>query len=294
MARPSRYPHIAAGALAMVLAAPALGQPSGPVAQQLAALHALVLNPVRSFSVSRTLAELDDIEARTVPDSAERGEVAFLRGLVEQKAGRPDSSVPPSIEALRIDGAHPFLSPHERLMTHYRVASQAKAQGDCRTAIPFYQRLVALVAADATLTDSQRLGVRADLGYCRHEVGEYAAALALNRVLPADAERAFGPEDGRLLPMLINIAQNSYELQDAASARATLQRVLAVATALHDADHVDAALFQLGVLACEGGEPDEARRLMRQRLHLAEQDGDRNRIRRARRDLDVLEDKLAR
>ena len=105
--------------------------------------------------------------------------------------------------------------------------------------------------------------------------------------------RAFGPDDKRLLRTLVNLAQNDYELHDRAAARADLERMLAVATALHDSGHVDTALFQLGVLAYEGGKADEARELMRRRLFLAEASGDAARIRAARRDLDELERKLA-
>ena len=288
------YPlHIAAGAMVAALAGSAQGQPSETAAQQLAALHALVLDPARTFSISKTLAELNEIETRLGPESTDRGEVAFLCGLVEEKAGRAETSIPASIEALRIDGAHPFLSPEDRLMTNYRVAKQSKAQDNCQTAIPYYQRVVALMADDTKLTDGQRFGVRGDLGYCLHEVGKYIEARALNQTLLADSMRVFGPEDRRLLPTLINLAQNNYELHDVAAARASLQQVLAIATPLHDTDHVDTALFQLGVLAYENGEPDEARRLMRQRLRLAEQDGDADSIANAKRDLDILEEKLA-
>ena len=129
-----------AAALTAVLCGHAQAQVPDPVSRQLADLHALLLDPSRMFSISRSLAELEAIQPQTAPDSRERGEVFFLRGLVEQKAERPGPSVKSSIEALRIDDATPFLSPHERLMTHYRVASQAKDEGNCRTAIPYYQR----------------------------------------------------------------------------------------------------------------------------------------------------------
>ena len=51
--RSSYCSHIAAGAMAVAVAASALGQPSETVAQQLAALHALVLDPLRTFSISQ-------------------------------------------------------------------------------------------------------------------------------------------------------------------------------------------------------------------------------------------------
>ncbi len=213
--------------------------------------------------------------------------------MIDQKAARPGPSIKVSVEALRIDDVHPFLSPHERLMTNYRVASQAKDEGDCRTAASYYERTLPLAVADAALTDSQRLSLRGDLGYCLHEVGRYADARAVNRALLDDAARVFGPGDRRLLPVLVNLAQNDYDLHEPEAARADLDRMLALATALHDAGHVDTALFQLGVLAYEGGRADEARRLMGHRLALAEASGDADRIHAARRDLDELERKLA-
>jgi tetratricopeptide (TPR) repeat protein len=265
---------------------------SAPMKLQLQALADRLLDPNSMISISASLAELDTIEPHTAPDSVERGRVDHLRALVEWKAHRLDASIGHYTAALRIDAKTPFLSADERLMANYNAAKQAEHNGECKIALPFYQTAAALMAPDPSHSESQRLGIQESIGYCLHELGRFEEARHVNTAVLAGGERLFGLADPKLIPVLINLAQNDYELHQPAAARAGLQRVLAIATQAGDAEHVDSALFQLGVLAFEAGQPDEARRYMTRRLTLARAAGDAARIQRAQDDLDVLEDKL--
>jgi tetratricopeptide (TPR) repeat protein len=259
---------------------------------QLQALADRLVDPNSIISISASLAELDTIEPHTATDSVERGRVDHLRALVEWKAQRPDESIGHYAAALQIDAKTPFLSADERILANYNAAKQAEKNGECKTALPFYQSAAALMAQASSYSESQRLGVQESIGYCLHELRRFEEARQVNTAVLASGERLFGVADPKLLSVLINLAQNDYELHRPADARAGLQRVLAIATQAGDAEHVNVALFQLGVLAFETGQPDEARRYMTQRLRLAKEAGDSARIHRAQDDLDVLEDKL--
>ena len=97
-----------------------------------------------------------------------------------------------------------------------------------------------------------------ELAYCLHEAGRYAQARALNEATLAAQMKRSGAESAALLPVLNNLAQNEYELKDDAAAEATLQRMLAIATAAGDGEHADSALMQLGALSFETGHGEQA------------------------------------
>jgi tetratricopeptide (TPR) repeat protein len=282
--------------LAVCLAAPltswAQTPPDGASAR-LDALAARVMDPTAMLSVSATLAQLDEIEPQTAPGSVDRGRVANLRGLIEYKGHRVRPSIEHYTAALGIDAQTPFLNAQDRLMANYNIATQAESAGQCEQAVPYFRTVAALMAADPSQTEAKRLGVQERLGYCLHELKRYAEAQQVNQAVLAGGESLYGPNDPKLMTVLINLAQNDYELHQPDAARGLLQRVLAIATASGDADRVDTALFQLGVLAFESGSPGEATQLMTRRLQLAKTSGDPSRVHRAQEDLDILEEKAA-
>src|SRR5262249_39767897 len=106
-------------------------------------------------------------------------------------------------------------------------------------------------------------------------------ALAVNRKMLGDAERIFGADDNRLTTVLMDLAQNHYELKHFDDADAALRRALALAQRSDKDDIVDESLFQLGVLAFERGDIAGARRWMKQRVQIATSAKDPERLARA-------------
>ena len=258
----------------------------------LAEMHATLFDPSSMFSVSAVLAQLDEIEPSTRPDSVERGEVMHLRSFVEGKGGRAEESIRHGEVALRIEALHPFLSLKDRVGLHYSVARQAEQAGDCETAIPQYQAVLPLMEQLGTSLGG-RLGTQQSLGYCLHEVKRFAEARHLNEATLAAAAALYGPDDPKLFSARTNLAENEYALGDHAAARRTLEALLADAAKARDDEVVDRVLFVLGVVAFEDGRRPEALAFMQRRLALAEASGETERVAAATRDLDVLRDKLS-
>jgi len=129
--------------------------------------------------------------------------------------------------------------------------------------------LVAQASAGALLL------VRQKQAYLLHEARRYEEAQIFNRRLLADAEAQLGSDAAGLCPLLINLAQNSYELGDIDDAQACLTRTLSIGTTREDAWAVDQALFQLGVLSHEQGDDDRAKHYLEQRLAHAQATGQR-------------------
>lgn len=270
---------------------------ANPTLMRLREMRELVLDPKRVFSISRTLAELDEIEPRiagTGPDSPERGELNYLRGFIHYRAKRPEQSIPPSLEAIRIEEAAPFLPAPERLKFVYNVATQAEGLGRWPLAIEHFRKALALFPTDPTATEDQRLGTMERLAFCLHEARRPAEAKTVNEQVLAGAERIHGTESEKLLTVLNNLAQNAYDLGDKEAARPLLERRLAIALKRGVDEKAEDSLFQLGVLAFETGRRGEAEALMKRRLAMAEASRDRSRIAAAKRDLDELYDRLRR
>ncbi len=261
-------------------------------AERLAAIRARVFDPDATFSVHAVLGELDDIEARTAPGGRERGQVLRLRSFIEEKGGRTEDSIRHGEDALGIEAAHPFLPLEDRVSLHYGIARQAEAAGRCAVAIPHYRAVLPLMAENGTSLNGQ-LGTRQRLAFCLHEVGQFAEARRINEALLTDSRALFPPDDPRTFPARTNLAQNAYSLGDTASAQTTLESLLSDAERAQDAETTDTALFQLGVLAFEGGRPSEALDFMDRRLALARASHNATRLAAAQRDLQALHDKLS-
>ena len=264
----------------------------GSAAERLAAVHARVFDPNATFSVRAVLSELDDIEAVTTPGSRERGQILRLRSFVEEKGGRREDSIRHGEDALGIEATHPFLSLEDKVSLHYGIARQAEAAGRCAVAIPHYRAALPLMAENGTSPNGQ-LGTRQRLAFCLHEAGQFAEARRVNEALLADSRALLAPDDPRTFPARTNLAQNEYSLGDTAGARTTLESLLSDAERAQDAETIDTALFQLGVLAFEGGRASEALDFMDRRLALARASRDAARLAAAQRDLQTLHDKLS-
>ena len=254
------------------------------------ALHDRVMDPQARLRASDTLTELDLIDAR--PGSRDAGRIDHLRATIETKVGPAADAIRHGENALAIDATQPFLDPKERLHLEYDVATLQLAVPDCRDAIPHFRNALALMTPGANVTEDQKLGTEQQIAYCLHETKDFAAARAMNEEVIAAGARLHGAHSPLLIGGLVNLAQNQYDLGDHPAARATLERVLEIATTANDADKVDASLLQLGVLAFEDGRKDEAEALMQRRLALAQAIGNADRIAAAQAALDELRRKL--
>ena len=277
------------------LVSPAFSGEAKGSLQRLKEMHQTLMDLNRVFSISATLAELKQLE-KTIPagDSEARGELNYLRGFVLYRADRPAEALPPSLEALRIDTAIPFLPDRERTRLIYNIAFQAEAIGDWRTAIDHYRKAMPLFDASSEYSEDQRLGLRERFAYCLHEAGRYSEALALNMQVLAGGEKLFGLESNKFFTVLTNLAQNAYVLGDLSTAQGYLERLLAIATKHDDRDQINTALFQLGVLSFEQGRFEKAEAFMKRRLALAEKSGVSDRIADAKEDLEILYTKMKR
>ncbi len=259
---------------------------------RLAAIHTMVLDPKARFSVRAVLEELDGIEPLTAPDSAERGRVMQLRSFVENKGERTEDSIRHGEEALRIEAMHPFLDLGGKGSLHYAIARQDEQIGRCEAAIPHYRAAMPLMAQNGVSKLAQ-LGTRQHLAFCLHETKQFGEARELNQAILAEAAMLIPPDDPKTFTVRMNLAQNEYELGDTAAAQAGLESLLADALKTGNTEMTDQSLFQLGVLAYEGGHPMEALSFMERRLFLAQASGDRERIAAADEALDILHDKLS-
>ena len=262
------------------------------VAARIAAMQDKLLDPGSRIELDGALGELTALEGETAPGSAERGRVEYLRGFLFWKAEQFAPAIEHDQAALAIDAAHPFLTAAERLHLDDTLGRMAEEEGKLDVAIEAYRRTIALVSADPAVTAEQTLGLQMELAYCLHEAGRYAEARALNEATLAAQVKRSGAESAALLPVLNNLAQNEYELKDDAAAEATLQRMLAIATAAGDGEHADSALMQLGALSFETGHGEQARAFLLRRVKLAEGGRDPRRVARARADLAALEDRM--
>ncbi len=165
-------------------------------ASRLAAIQARVLDPGSTFSLDAVLAELDQIESLTPPDSAERSRVMQLRSFVENKGDRAEDAIRHGRDALRIEALHPFLDPSDTMSLHYAIARQAEATGRCGEAIPHYRAALPLMA-QVGASRTGVLGTRQRLAFCLHEARQFAEARQTNEAILAEAAALFPSDDPR-------------------------------------------------------------------------------------------------
>ena len=279
-------------AILAALSGPALADasPGKSVGDKIKALHDRVMDPQARLSASDVLTELDLIDTKT--GSRDAGRVDHLRAIIEGKVGPADDAIRHGENALAIDAAQPFLDPKERMHLEYDTANLYIGKQSCPDAIPHYRKAVAMMTPENGVSEDQKLGTEQQIAYCLHEMKDYAAARSLNEQVLAAGARLHGAQSPLLTGGLVNLAQDQYELGDRAAARASLERVLDIATTANDAAKVDESLFQLGVLAFEDGRKDEAEKLMQRRLTLAKAIGNADRIAAAQAALDALHQKM--
>jgi tetratricopeptide (TPR) repeat protein len=169
----------------------------------------------------------------------------------------------------------------------------AKSATDPAVAIKHLRAAVDLAPRDLSLVPLQRFGLRERLGYWLHEGQFFAEAQQVNMQLLADAERELGKDHEALLTVLENLAQNHYALEQPDAASVDLQRCLALARQHARPEVESRMLFQLGVLAHEQGNDDEARRYMNERVEHAKRNPDLGLLDGAQSSLAELELRIA-
>lgn len=253
--------------------------PAEQFAQRFNPLRDTVYDASAMFSgsaMSADLAALRPLAEGLGAESSELAQLLWLQFVVYSKRQMDDEGLPLGLRALAIRSALSDLTPTERYEQHYAIGESALQSEEYGTAIEHLRQSAHWADhAGATLGAEQKLGIREEIGYALHEAGRFDEALAHNQQLLADAQSAFGSDtDERLSGLINNLAQNAYEMGDAAQARRYLQQRLALGQALNDDGIVLDTLFQQGVLAHESGDSSLARSLLQQRVAIAHASGD--------------------
>ncbi|GKX55149.1 hypothetical protein SOASR030_12610 [Leminorella grimontii] len=263
---------------------------NGTALAELKEIYELVMDPNQMFSISKTLGRLEIIEPTIqTHDTAALGKLLFLRSFVQSKANRDEEALSVGLEALKIDDQTPFLSDEDKEILIHWLTESAKNEGNWQTAVELYERRLPLAGK---YDEGQRLGLRSEMAYCLHEAGRYDDARAQNEDILTQGETLYGQGSERLLSVITNLAQNFYMLKQYDRAQALLERRLAIAKAHNEEWDIDDSLFQLGVLAFEQGQNAQAESLMKQRLALAKESGDADRMMDAEEALQILYEKM--
>ena len=257
-------------------------------------LRATVYAEGTFFSGSQMSADLQALEPlaqRIGPASAEMAELRWLQCEVwRRRGGFEEEALQAGQQALAIDLATGGLEPAEQLMRHYRLGVIAEDSANWNIALHHLNATHALLQASHanTWTPTQQLCLRERIGYALHEAGHYAEALAHNQQLLQDAKQTAELDAYALRTLLNNLAQNAYELKDTHLAAQYLQERLRIVQAAQDTELACDSLFQLGVLACEQGQFEQAHQFFEQRLALAETANDDALRQQAQQDLQRL------
>jgi len=262
--------------------------PNSTFAERFTPLRATLLDPEGVFSGSQMHADLTaliSLAKAQGENSAELAELYASLALLQGKRDEWEEQRSFGLQALAIQQRNPVLPPDEVLALHYSLSMGAAELELTEKVIDHLRAAIALIPQDHSLDVRQQFGLRQELGYWLHIHGEYAAALAYNQQLLADAEATFGADEAELTGMLTNLAQNAYELKDIARSGAYLQRVVSLSRQHDKLDIELDGLFQLGVLAHEQGDNAQALAYFQQRVELAKTADDDYLLERAEEDL---------
>ncbi len=277
-----------------VAADPLSAQRLAGLRERLGALDAQIYDTNARFSARQMIADLTQLETPAAADpaaAAEYRKILLLKGLIEFKRQNLEGARDAYAKGLALPP--PTTVDVEReARAHYSLAEVASDLDDFALAVTHYEKAHGHAQGHAAFSDDQRLGMREKRAYALHEAGRHADALATNRSVLAEGERLHGPDSIKLKTVLTNIAQNLHVLGRGPEAEPYLRRCLAIAHQHADLDKEQDMMFQLGVLAYEGGKFAEARTWMTDRVRLVHKAGEKDLAARARADLSILEQKL--
>ncbi len=262
--------------------------PHSTFAERFTPLRTTLLDPEGIFSGSQMHTDLTALiplaQARG-ENSVELAQLYAALALLQGKRDKWEDQRSYGLKALAIQEHNPALAPDEVLALHYSLSMGAAELELTEQVIEHLRAAIALIPQDHSLDVRQQFGLRQELGFWLHMNGDYAAALAHNQQLLADAEATFGADEAELTGMLTNLAQNAYELKNMAQSEAYLQRVVSLSRQHDKLDIELDGLFQLGVLAHEQGDNAQALRYFQQRVELARTADDDYLLERAEEDL---------
>lgn len=262
--------------------------PQSTFAERFTPLRTTLLDPEGVFSGSQMYADLTaliPLAKSRGEQSAELAELYAALALLQGKRDEWEEQRTYGLQALAIQARNPVLPPDDLLALHYSLSMGAAELELTDKVIEHLRAAIALIPQDRSLDVRQQFGLRQELGYWLHIQGDYAAALAYNQQLLADAEATFGADEAELTGMLTNLAQNAYELKKMAQSEAYLQRVVSLSRQHDKLDIELDGLFQLGVLAHEQGDNAQALSYFQQRIELARTADDDYLLERAEEDL---------
>lgn len=269
------------------------------VGDHLSALRATLTDPGATFSAAWMLQELHELEpglARAPP--AIRCQWHASLQLLHLKRGDWDALVEHGEAALALDGDTGCLSARERLDALHMLQSTNAELGDTERAIAAPRRAIDAAPA-AGLSSLQRLGMQQRLGYLLHEAGQVRQALEQNLATRDEVVALSGDSETRLAPLLIDIAQNHYELGDRSAARAALDATLRLIEKNSASEYLAGnpqflvdTVFQSGVLDLENGQAAEAQRLFAESLGAARRSGEAYLVEQAEERLEELQSRL--
>lgn len=247
-------------------------------------LNNTLLNEEGSFSGSAMYEDLMELEplAKKIGLQSE----ALLKlynalSLLQKKRGDTEDQIRFSQQALAINQQLQSLSINDQVLLYTRIIEGHEDEGEWEQAIEACIQQSPLADQDPELSLSQRLFLYQKQGYLLHEASRYQEALDLNLQTLSKAETDFGNDAEDIIYVLINIAQNQFELGQFIETESSLQRALSIARELDTADQEFEMLFQLGVLAHETGDNETAQAYFLQYQALAEEQEDEDYIERA-------------
>lgn len=256
---------------------------------KLEGLEALILDAGARFSAQETLVELATVLESLHADGAEARDhqrCLHLIHLVNYKIDRFEEAFDYGYRALTAFPEIRHLSPNATLMFPYRMGECCLRLDHFEDAIPYYERTLNALNLQSSEESDAKLGTLEKIGYCLHHAGRSEEALEVNRGLLLRAEAFFGPMDPTLASVLTNLAANTFDTGDFASALAYLERGYEICAQLPE--QAFEFLFQLGALCVERGDREKAMEWFQRQLAIAEYIESPDHIEEAWRNLEML------
>ena len=222
----------------------------------------------------RTLNELEKTSAQAYATHADIGLIHYYIGLIssDEYLGKEEALKRLSTAAVMQQQAS-FLSMMQQVKLALVLGELHRRFGHDNEAVHYFS-LAADLVDDPSTDPDLRIGALQSVAYHYHEMEMYQQALGLNLAARYTCVEHFPEEWDAELPLLQNLAENTYCLGEFALTEKYLHQVVEYAVKLEDEEVEVNGLFKLGVLAFEQSETDTARDYLQQSLQAAKRSGD--------------------